>query len=114
MDDGLGDVCDDDDDNGGDDGADRGCYERAEGARAALRAPPQARRAQISLTSCFPKLRPLSKPMNASGADSMPWAIVSRYLILPAATRPVSMRALLRMAARHGPARRRTSAYCLA
>ena len=33
---------------------------------------------QESLTSCFPRLRPLSMPMNASGAFSIPLAMVSR------------------------------------
>src|SRR4030095_1134533 len=47
-------------------------------------------RGQNSLTSCLPKLAPLSIPRNACGAFSRPFAIVSRYLIPPVATYPPS------------------------
>src|SRR6185503_13826312 len=43
-----------------------------------------------SLTSCFPKFSPLRRPMKARGAFSRPSVMLSRYLILPAATQAVS------------------------
>ncbi len=43
------------------------------------------RRDQLTLIRSFPKLRPASIPMNASGALSKPDTISSRYLIRPEA-----------------------------